>query len=84
VPDPNLVNDTDMILRVTATAISESDLYIHQSGKHGQKPAVIGHEFMSNVEEAGSEVKKIRSGWCLPGIDTYHPKCCYPLISAGS
>ncbi len=33
VPDPELVNNVDVILRVTATAICGSDLYLYRGKK---------------------------------------------------
>jgi threonine dehydrogenase-like Zn-dependent dehydrogenase len=63
VPDPTLVQDDDIILRVTATAICGSDLHLYR----GKMPAlrdgdILGHEFMGVVEEAGKGVKGLRKG----------------------
>ena len=63
VPDPALVAADDIILRVTATAICGSDLHIYR----GKIPAmedgdILGHEFMGIVEEAGSEVTRVKPG----------------------
>jgi threonine dehydrogenase-like Zn-dependent dehydrogenase len=61
VDDPKIENQGDVILKVTATAICGSDLHIY-SGGIPTSPMVLGHEFMGIVEEAGSEVKKLRAG----------------------
>ncbi len=62
VPDPKLENASDVILKVTATAICGSDLHIYNGLFPQLKPLVMGHEFMGIVEEAGPEVKNLRRG----------------------
>ncbi|MBL8803169.1 MAG: glutathione-dependent formaldehyde dehydrogenase [Planctomycetes bacterium] len=63
VPDPQLVQDDDILLRVTATAICGSDLHLYRgkvpSLKHGD---ILGHEFMGVVEDVGVGVDKLRKG----------------------
>ncbi|MCV4261444.1 zinc-dependent alcohol dehydrogenase [Pseudomonas capsici] len=63
VPDPQLQEADDIILRVTATAICGSDLHLY----HGKIPAtehgdILGHEFMGIVEEAGPAVTAVQRG----------------------
>ena len=63
VPDPALVADDDILLRVTATAICGSDLHIYR----GKIPAmedgdILGHEFMGVVEDAGPGVTRLKRG----------------------
>lgn len=63
VPDPTIVRDDDIVLRVTATAICGSDLHLYR----GKMPAlkdgdILGHEFMGVVEEAGPGVKAVKKG----------------------
>lgn len=63
VPDPQLKDEHEMIVRVTSTAICGSDLHLY----HGLYPhcpcgTVLGHEFMGIVEEVGRGVKKWRRG----------------------
>ena len=63
VPDPELQEADDIILRVTATAICGSDLHLY----HGKIPAtehgdILGHEFMGIVEEAGPAVTAVQRG----------------------
>lgn len=63
VPDPEILQPTDAIVRVTATAICGSDLHLVDgyvpSMVHGD---ILGHEFMGEVVEVGSEVRKIKVG----------------------
>lgn len=63
VKDPSLEKDTDIIVKVTSTAICGSDLHLI----HGMIPNmphgfVLGHETMGIVEEAGKEVHKVKKG----------------------
>ena len=63
VPDPTIVADDDIILRVTSTAICGSDLHIYR----GKIPAmetgdILGHEFMGIVEAVGPAVTRVRTG----------------------
>lgn len=60
VDDPIIKNDTDIILKVTATAICGSDLHIYSGGIPQPRPMVLGHEFMGVVVEKGSAVKKLQ------------------------
>ncbi|SFO17486.1 Threonine dehydrogenase [Geodermatophilus obscurus] len=63
VPDPAILNDRDVILRVSRTTTCGSDLHL----LGGYIPAmrvgdVLGHEFMGEVVEVGSGVRDRRVG----------------------
>ena len=62
VDDPRIEHPSDVILRVTSTAICGSDLHIYNGYFPQVKPMVLGHEFMGVVEEVGADVKKLRKG----------------------
>ena len=62
VPDPIIEKNTDIILKVTSTAICGSDLHIYNGLIPQVRPMVLGHEFMGVVEETGSEVKHLKRG----------------------
>jgi threonine dehydrogenase-like Zn-dependent dehydrogenase len=63
VPDPELVAPTDIIVRITATAICGSDLHLLDGFQPGMKEGdVLGHEPMGIVEEVGSEVRNLARG----------------------
>jgi len=63
VPDPKILNPRDAILKVTATTICGSDLHIYDGFIPSmQQGDIIGHEFMGEVVEIGSEVKKLNVG----------------------
>ncbi|QXH44519.1 glutathione-dependent formaldehyde dehydrogenase [Pseudomonas xanthosomatis] len=63
VPEPQLQERDDILLRVTATAICGSDLHLYR-GKIPMVEAgdILGHEFMGIVEEVGPEVTAVRPG----------------------
>lgn len=62
VDDPKLEASTDVILKVTSTAICGSDLHILNGFFPQAKPLVMGHEFMGVVQEVGSSVNKLKVG----------------------
>ncbi len=63
VPDPEIVNPHDAILRVTRTAICGSDLHLYDGYIPTMEAGdVLGHEFMGIVEEVGPEVKNLKRG----------------------
>jgi len=63
VPDPKILNPRDAIVKITSTAICGSDLHLYD----GYVPTmmsgdILGHEFMGEVVELGSQVKNLRVG----------------------
>ena len=62
VPDPEIKESTDCILRVTSTAICGSDLHIYNGSIPQPRPMTLGHEFMGIVEEVGKGVTNLRRG----------------------
>ncbi|MDB5117460.1 MAG: glutathione-dependent formaldehyde dehydrogenase [Mucilaginibacter sp.] len=61
-PDPCIEQATDVILKVTSTAICGSDLHILSGAVPQKEPMIMGHEFMGIVEEVGAEVKNLKKG----------------------
>ena len=63
VPRPSLVNPSDAIIEVTATAICGSDLHLyHDRVPSMQKGDILGHEPMGEVVEVGSDVETLEIG----------------------
>lgn len=63
VPDPKILNSGDCIVKVTSTAICGSDLHLYNGFMMGMmKGDILGHEFMGEVVEVGSAVRKLRVG----------------------
>src|ERR1700734_3197676 len=63
VPKPEVIADTDAIVRVDATTICGTDLHILK----GDVPAVtdgriLGHEAVGTVESVGAGVKNVKAG----------------------
>jgi threonine dehydrogenase-like Zn-dependent dehydrogenase len=63
VPDPELLNPRDAIIKVTATAICGSDLHLYNGFMPTmERGDICGHEFMGEVVEVGKKVKKLKVG----------------------
>ena len=62
VADPTIEASTDILLKVTSTAICGSDLHIYNGFLPQKKPMTMGHEFMGIVEEVGKDVKSLKKG----------------------
>ena len=61
VPDPEIVNPRDAIIRITSTAICGSDLHLYDGYIPGMRAGdILGHENMGEVVEVGpkSSLKK--------------------------
>lgn len=63
VPDPTIEHPRDAIIRVTSCAICGSDLHLFDGFMPGmQHGDVMGHEFMGEVVEVGSENRHLKTG----------------------
>ncbi|MFW5830806.1 MAG: zinc-dependent alcohol dehydrogenase [Prolixibacteraceae bacterium] len=66
VPDPLLVNDNDVLIRMKVIAVCGSDVHYYVSGKIGsqvvQYPFPVGHECAGIVEKVGSAVTRVKPG----------------------
>lgn len=63
VPDPQIVNPRDAIIKITSTAICGSDLHLYDAYIPSlMKGDILGHEFMGEVVEVGSGNKKLKIG----------------------
>jgi threonine dehydrogenase-like Zn-dependent dehydrogenase len=63
VPDPELLNPRDAIVKITSTAICGSDLHLYD----GYMPTleagdILGHEFMGEIVEVGKQVMNLKVG----------------------
>ncbi len=78
-PKPELIEETDAIVKVTLTTICSSDIHI----KHGAVPkavpgTVLGHEFVGVVTETGSGVKKVKPGDRVSvNVETFCGECFF-------
>ncbi|MEG4799073.1 zinc-dependent alcohol dehydrogenase [Microcoleus sp. ARI1-B5] len=63
VPDPTIINPRDAIVKITSTAICGSDLHLYDGFiPTMQSGDIMGHEFMGEVVELGSQVKNLKKG----------------------
>jgi threonine dehydrogenase-like Zn-dependent dehydrogenase len=63
VPDPQIVNPRDAIIRITSTAICGSDLHLYDHTIPTMKAGdVLGHEFMGEVVAVGRGNSKLKVG----------------------
>jgi threonine dehydrogenase-like Zn-dependent dehydrogenase len=63
VPDPQILNSRDAIVKITSTAICGSDLHLYDGYVPTMKRGdVLGHEFMGEVVETGRDVGDLKVG----------------------
>ena len=63
VPDPRILSTRDAIVKVTSTAICGSDLHLYNAYIPSlERGDILGHEFMGEVVEVGSDVKNLSVG----------------------
>ena len=63
VPDPQMLNPRDAIVKVTATAICGSDLHIYGGYIPTMEQGdILGHEFMGEVVEVGRDNHRLKVG----------------------
>src|SRR4051794_40284675 len=63
VPDPQILNGRDAIVRITSSAICGSDLHLYDGYVPTMKRGdILGHEFMGEVVEVGPEVGNLSVG----------------------
>ena len=63
VPDPQILNPRDAIVKITSTAICGSDLHLYNGFVPTmEKGDILGHEFMGEIVELGSAVTNLKIG----------------------
>ena len=65
--EPQIVEPTDAIIRVSAACVCGSDLWPYRGIEDLEWPAPMGHEYAGIVEEVGSEVATITPGQFVVG-----------------
>ena len=66
-PDPEIAEPTDAVIRLSATCVRGSDLWPYRGVNEVKKPTPIGHEYCGVVEEVGSAVTTVRAGQFVIG-----------------
>ncbi len=96
--DPQIVDPTDAIIRMSATCVCGSDLWPYRGIDAPNGPTPMGHEYCGIVEEVGRGVKKIKRGQFVVGSffasdntcpickDGYQSRCVHaePLGAEGA
>jgi threonine dehydrogenase-like Zn-dependent dehydrogenase len=63
VPDPEILDPRDCIVKITSTAICGSDLHLYNGFMPTmERGDILGHEFMGEVVEVGRNVKNVKAG----------------------
>ena len=63
VPDPQIVEPTDAVIRITSTAICGSDLHLYSTlGMFIDSGDILGHEPMGYVEAVGPGASRLKVG----------------------
>src|SRR5213595_109094 len=62
VPDPQIIEPTDAVIRVTRACVCGSDLWPYQKMEHSDTGRVMGHEAIGVVEDVGANVRTIKRG----------------------
>jgi threonine dehydrogenase-like Zn-dependent dehydrogenase len=66
-PDPEIVDATDAIVRVSAACVCGSDLWPYRGIEALEWPAPMGHEYAGIVEEVGGNVETVEPGQFVVG-----------------
>ncbi len=63
VPDPSILAPTDAIVKVSHTAVCGSDLHVYHEREKGLDcGTVMGHEFVGEIVEVGSDIRLLKKG----------------------
>jgi threonine dehydrogenase-like Zn-dependent dehydrogenase len=82
VPDPQILNAGDAIIKISSTAICGSDLHLYNGFVPSmERGDILGHEFMGEVVEVGKGVKKLKVG---DRVVVPFPIACGSCISCSS
>lgn len=79
IENPKIENDKDVIVKVTLSSICTSDFHIINGAvPRAKENIVLGHEFVGEIIETGSEVKKLKKGDRVSGnCITFCGECYY-------
>jgi hypothetical protein len=62
VPDPQIIEPTDAIIRVTRACVCGSDLWPYQKMERSDTGRVMGHEAIGVIEDIGADVRSVKRG----------------------
>jgi threonine dehydrogenase-like Zn-dependent dehydrogenase len=62
-PKPRIIEDTDVIIKVTGSTVCGSDLHLlHDAVIQIEKGDILGHEFCGHVESVGPAITRVKPG----------------------
>lgn len=78
-PLPRIRDPRDAIVRVTLSSICASDLHIRDGAvPHARPGVVLGHEFVGEIVETGTEVRKLKPGMRVAAnVETFCGSCFF-------
>jgi L-iditol 2-dehydrogenase len=66
VPEPNIENDSDVLLKIEVVGVCGSDVHYYETGRIGsqivQYPFIVGHECSATVKAVGGSVTRVKAG----------------------
>jgi L-iditol 2-dehydrogenase len=66
VPDPKIIIDSDVLVRIKTVGVCGSDIHYYTTGRIGsqvvQFPFIVGHETAGIVEQTGKKVARVKAG----------------------
>jgi threonine dehydrogenase-like Zn-dependent dehydrogenase len=80
--DPEIIEPGDAVIRLTASCVCGSDLWLYRGITPVDGPAPIGHEYCGVVEEVGGDVQAIKPGQFVIGSFVASDNTC-PNCQAG-
>lgn len=78
-PVPKILDEKDAIVKVTLTTICSSDIHIKRGAVPKAVPGtILGHEFVGEVVETGSGVRKVKAGDRVSvNVETFCGECFF-------
>ncbi len=79
IPTPSIGPD-EVLMKVRAAGICGTDLRIYHSGGQGALPITMGHEFVGDVAQVGSQVKDLEIGQKIISVPIFTDGTCFACI----
>jgi L-iditol 2-dehydrogenase len=80
VPDPKIVNDDDVLIRIATVGVCGSDIHYYTKGRIGSQvipfPFAIGHEASGVVEATARSVTRVQAGQRIAIDPALSCGCC--------
>ena len=81
IPEPQINNGADVLIKLRAAGICGSDVHIyHGTSPVAIYPRVMGHEMVGVVDKTGPEVTKVKIGDRVIVDQIISCKTCYPCL----